>query len=609
MTFLVLVNGAVAWQNDISAGAWQAGSLDLSAFLNQTVRIRFVTTPGPSGNTAFAWGGWSALQLAVTPKPSTVDFTLAVPPSVTSASLGFSPGNIPGGGQVQLQNGVASVTGLSIDATALVFVNPPTVVTAGQSLMDLPFTTSQSSTGQLAGPSQVAYAGNIGVSTSGGVTKPRTLYGYSPSSGQTILSWPLQLPSAATLSLSFSGGLIDGAQPDSQGVMLSVRVNGTVLWNYNANLPAQWESSTADLTPWAGQNVVLELISDSLGQNAFDWTAWAELTINSSSQRLSCAASLDFGREGGPDFSSIAAPSQGMGGVVHISTADSCFWSALAGDEWLTIAPASGFGNAAVNFTVAPNLGPQRDTTFAAAGHLLLVSQQAAPPPSVAAGGVVNAASFGPLVAPGSLATLFGSGFGVSESLASGMPLPATLEGVSVWMNGISSPLIYVGPGQINFQVPYEVAPGTAALIVSARGVNSPAQPVAVAPATPGIFLYGAGDAVAQNLDYTINSAGNSVQAGGYLVVYMTGGGAVDNAPGTGQAASATALSRFLATATATIGGMDAPVSFAGLVPDYAGLGQVNLRVPALSPGTYPLRIQMGGQASNSGEVTVSAGP
>jgi uncharacterized protein (TIGR03437 family) len=592
MTFMVLVNGVVAWQNDVSAGAWLAGSVDLSAFLKQSVRVRFVSTPGPSGNTAYAWGGWSALQLSVTAKPSTAAFTMAVPPSLTASSLAT------GGANVQIQNGVASVTGFSTDSTALVFVNPPAMVFGGQSLMDLPFTASQSSAGQLAGPSQVAYAGNIGVSTSGGITKQRTVYSYAPLDGQLILSWALQLPSATPLSLSFSGGLIDGAQPYSQGVMLSLRVNGTTLWSYNANLPAQWKYASADLTPWAGQNVVLELVTDSLGQNAFDWTSWAELTMNAGSLGGSCPVTLNS--------SGISAPAQGLSGTVSIATAGGCSWSALAGDEWLGIASSSGTGSGTVNFTIAPNLGPQRDTTLAIAGHLLAVTQQAASPPSIAAVGIVNAASFQPLIAPGSLATIFGSGFAVSQSTSTGMPLPATIAGVSVTVNGILAPFTYLGPGQINFQVPYEVSPGAASVVISIPGANSIAQPVTVAAAAPGIFLSGS-QAIAQNLDYTLNSGDHPAPVGGYLMVYTTGGGVVDNAPGTGQAASSTALSPFRATATATIGGVDAPVTFAGLVPGFAGLGQVNIGVPNMAPGTYPLVIRMGGTVSNSGAVTISA--
>jgi adhesin/invasin len=56
---------------------------------------------------------------------------------------------------------------------------------------------------------------------------------------------------------------------------------------------------------------------------------------------------------------------------------------------------------------------------------------------------------------------------------------------------------------------------------------------------------------------------------------------------------------------TATVGGQPATVQFAGLAPGYAGLYQVNLMVPALSPGDYPLQIAVDGQQSNAATVSV----
>jgi adhesin/invasin len=59
------------------------------------------------------------------------------------------------------------------------------------------------------------------------------------------------------------------------------------------------------------------------------------------------------------------------------------------------------------------------------------------------------------------------------------------------------------------------------------------------------------------------------------------------------------------AVVTATVGGQPATVLFAGLAPGYAGLYQVNLVVPQLVPGDYPLQISAGGVASNTAIVSV----
>jgi uncharacterized protein (TIGR03437 family) len=51
---------------------------------------------------------------------------------------------------------------------------------------------------------------------------------------------------------------------------------------------------------------------------------------------------------------------------------------------------------------------------------------------------------------------------------------------------------------------------------------------------------------------------------------------------------------------TATIGGQDAPVTYAGLVEGFVGLYQVNLTVPSgISPrDAAPLRLTVSGQSS-----------
>ena len=592
MTFQVFVNGALAWQNNIAPGQWLPGSVDLTLFLNQTVRIRFQAGPGPSGDPAYAWGGWSGLQLSVVEKPANIDLTIAAPPALTSSSI-TAPG-----GTATVNDGAVSVQGLPLNQTLLMFVSPPVAAAAGQSLLSLPFTLSQSAPGELAGPSQIAYAGTIGATTSGGVTKQSTIYAYSPLNGQLIVSWPLRLPSAP-LSLSFSAGLRDGAVPSIQGVLLSVRVNGTTLWQYNANNPAHWQYGTVDLSAWAGQNVLIELITDSQGPNFQDWTSWAELLL-SGAPVGSCAAILDVSPN-------IAAPAAGMTGRVQVTTADGCLWSAVTATDWIAISPGGGNGSGTVNYTVQSNPGPQRESTISIAGNLLQVTQQSSPPPDVNAGGVVNAATYRAQIAPGSLTTIFGANLAQAEYFAGGVPLPLSMGGLTVTVNGILAPILYAGPNQINFQTPYEIQSGTATVHVSVRDETSVSQHVTAATAAPGIFSYGDNHAIAQNQDYSLNGVGNGALPGDYVTVYITGAGAVDNPVATGQAAPITPLSRFTQTVTATVGGLNAPVIFAGLSPGFAGLGQVSVRIPNLPAGAYPLIINENGQSSNSAIITVSA--
>jgi len=86
--------------------------------------------------------------------------------------------------------------------------------------------------------------------------------------------------------------------------------------------------------------------------------------------------------------------------------------------------------------------------------------------PRISTGGVVNAASFGSPVAPGGIASIFGTSL-ASGTLSASPPFPSSLGGTSVTMNGITAPVLFVSPGQVNVQVPAAVGGGS---LINANG-------------------------------------------------------------------------------------------------------------------------------------------
>jgi uncharacterized protein (TIGR03437 family) len=226
-------------------------------------------------------------------------------------------------------------------------------------------------------------------------------------------------------------------------------------------------------------------------------------------------------------------------------------------------------------------------------------------PPEIYTGGTVNAASFSNKVAPGSIFSIFGSGLAPRTESTPGAPLPTSLAGVNVTVGGKTAPLFFVSSGQVNAQLPYELEPGTAEVLVTVNGVASNKGTVNVIPAAPGIFQFGEKRAIVQNQDYSLNTAENPASNGSMVVAYLTGSGALDFPVQTGRVAGADPLSRPRAIVTATVNGQPAEVAFAGLTPSFVGLMQVNLRVPTLTPGTYPLVITVGGEKSNAAMITV----
>jgi uncharacterized protein (TIGR03437 family) len=220
---------------------------------------------------------------------------------------------------------------------------------------------------------------------------------------------------------------------------------------------------------------------------------------------------------------------------------------------------------------------------------------------------VTDAASFGPRVAPGELATVFGSNLADSTQQATGFPLPRSMAGATVYVNQTAVPLLYVSETQINFQVPSTLAAGTASMYITRSGGQSALFNFTVVASAPGIFQDTSNHAIAQNAsDNSTNSDSNPVASGAVLVVYLTGQGALNHAVADGTATPDSPLSSATATATATIGGTTATVQFLGLTPGFTGLAQANVLVPALASADYPLVITVGGIVSASAVVSVS---
>jgi len=192
-----------------------------------------------------------------------------------------------------------------------------------------------------------------------------------------------------------------------------------------------------------------------------------------------------------------------------------------------------------------------------------------------------------------------------STATASVTPLPTTLGGAALTINGRAAPLFYASPTQINAQLPNETPTGTAMAVVTVGSVASAPVSFSVTAVNPGIFIFGNNRAVVQNQDFNVNDASQPAAVGSFITAYLTGIGPVDNPVATGVPTPSSPLARVTLQAVATIGGQSAEILFLGLTPGLVAVGQANLKVPELAPGTYPLVITIGGVPSNGPLVTV----
>jgi uncharacterized protein (TIGR03437 family) len=226
------------------------------------------------------------------------------------------------------------------------------------------------------------------------------------------------------------------------------------------------------------------------------------------------------------------------------------------------------------------------------------------PAPAISNNGIVNSASFSPHLSPGALATVFGTNFGAITAMG-GVPLPNAMGPVSVSVSGRNAPLLYVSPTQVNFQVPWETATGTANVTVTVNNATSSPVSVPVLSAGPGIFTQSSGAAIVQNSDYSLNGPSNPAVPGNFIIAYLTGSGPLSASVPDGVPAPSEPLVRLTAPVNAIIGSQPAEVIFAGLTPGLIGVVQINITVPQLATGNYPLAITIGSEVSNSANISV----
>ncbi len=231
-------------------------------------------------------------------------------------------------------------------------------------------------------------------------------------------------------------------------------------------------------------------------------------------------------------------------------------------------------------------------------------------PAAFSAAGLVNAADYSSRLSGGAIASLFGTNLAAGTAAAQTLPLPTTLGGATVRVNGVAVSLFYVSPRQINFQMPWNAA-GAVQVTVSVNGVNSAAQTLNVGAAGPSLFTLdqrGSGQGMIAIANSTSLAAAVGTAAGArpagrgeYVTLWATGLGAVMNPPAAGTAAR-DAGSGVMTPPSVTVGGVPAAVSFAGLAPGFAGLYQINVQVPGGAPtgNAVPVVVTVNGVAANT---------
>ena len=340
------------------------------------------------------------------------------------------------------------------------------------------------------------------------------------------------------------------------------------------------------------------------------WIGGKSLTVTQSG--LTC--SLDVQTR---NISVAAAGVTGATMAVNFNAPD-CRWNATANVPWILIGSASGTGNGTVGYTVGVNTGGLRTGAIVIAGRTVYVNQagsegSTAALATITNGGVVNAASYAPLVAPGSFVAIYGQNLADAaaswdSAITDGKTLPTSLGGVQVQINRKNAFVYYVSPGQVNVLTPPDGTTGLVDIDVATNHGTATAS-VNMGAVSPAFFAYSlqgklypvaffANENVQVAADGALTGAASRpATVGDYLTLYATGLGQTTPAYPAGQVISGAYPITDLSQVQILFGARPAIVLFAGMT--FAGVFQINVQVPdGIATGEVPVVLKIGTQSS-----------
>ncbi len=578
--------------------------------------------------------------------------SMVMAPTGTQFSMqaGGAPGNANGSFQLNLSSGSGSFTAAVAPGAAWLTVGTPSGNVSSSSPATVAFSVNSSAASLAAGayygsitatipnvsnspqtflvvlnvtPAAAAStlnprnAGLVFLTTVGGAPAAQTVNVYSSSTAPTTYTASASTATGSWLAVSPTLGTTSSASPGKSTV--TVNTTGLTQGVYKGSVI--YASSAAGAS---SVNVTL-VVQPVSGASAN--TVEAGLLPNAASPRATCSPTTLIATQTGLVDSFSVATSWPTPLAINLyndcalpvanAQVQVTFTNGDAPIQMSLVDAATGLYSATwipgkvaaqVNVAAQASVTGFPDATAVVTGNVLPTSGPVINPNAVVS--PYNPVVGAPLT-PGAIVSIYGSNLASQTTQPSTIPLPTAVNGTSVLIGGIASPLFYVSPGQINVQVPFQLNPANQyQVVVNANGALTAAQTVQLAPAAPGaaIYLNGNGTLIAQHAsDFSLVTATSPAKQGEFIVLYLVGMGPTDVSVASGAASPTSPLARPTSIPTLSLGGKPVPILFAGLTPSLVGLYQINIQIPTVATGgNLLLTVSQNGVASNTAILPVA---
>ncbi|NOY81408.1 MAG: hypothetical protein GXP31_10445 [Kiritimatiellaeota bacterium] len=270
VTYAVEVDGRRVFERHVARKGWRTMLCDLSEFADREIRLRLIVTPGPAGNPTWDLCGWGdpiirrngvqgevRIQSLHPVQAATDDRGRTLPFRRTGRAGVAVPVRAPG--KLMLR----CIPGRPIP-------NMPC------DLLGQPHRTGQMVPGGLwRDMPPRSDVGKRADRNCGGAVRTSAVDVHPPAYGQTILQWVLKLPARVPAALDLGYGI---SGRNSRGVSFRVHVDNRCIWRDDMTACGH-RTARVSLGDFAGRDVVLDLVTDSMGSNGFDWAIWSRAQL------------------------------------------------------------------------------------------------------------------------------------------------------------------------------------------------------------------------------------------------------------------------------------------------------------------------------------------